>query len=240
MKIIISALLWAAGLIHGVLAFVVAITALAIFPPKKAYPLLQWLAKTQLAVMGVRLKVEGQKKIDPDKSWFLMGNHESLFDVFIIPATVPFFFVGVEAASHFSWPIWGYLIKKWGNIPIPRYKKTQAFSALKKAKEILDSGASLIILPEGHRTLTGEVGEFKKGPFHLALTAKADILPFAMSGAYQYKNKHSWMLTPGEITVRFGDPIPHESFNKMSVEALGDHVRHRIMRLKRAGEKPLH
>ena len=233
MKLIISALLWAVGILHATCAFGVSIAALGIFPSKKIYPLVRFMARMQMRIMGARLKVVGHEKIDLKKPWFVMGNHESLFDVFIIPAAIPFFFVGVEAASHFSWPIWGTLTRRWGNIPIPRQKKIRAFSALKKAADILNSGTSLIILPEGHRTMTGDVGEFKKGPFHLALTTKADILPFVMSGAYEYKNKHSWMLNPGEIVVRFGDPIAYESFKDMSVEELRDHVRHAVIQLKK-------
>ena len=158
-----------------------------------------------------------------------MGNHQSLFDIFAIPAAVPMHFVAVEAASHFSFPIWGWLTRKWGNIPMPRKDLPKAIESIKKARKVIVSGTSIGILPEGTRTLTGEIGEFKKGPFHLALAAQADILPFALCGLFEYNNKLSWTLNPATVYVKFGRPIPYGSFKDSSVEELKDTVYNMIV-----------
>jgi 1-acyl-sn-glycerol-3-phosphate acyltransferase len=153
-----------------------------LFSTKKIYPAVRILARMQLLIMGVNVRILGLENIDQKHSYIVMGNHESLFDIFALPAAVPMYWVGVEAASHFSLPFWGYLTRKWGNIPIQRKDKAEAIKALEKAKQVIKSGTSILILPEGHRTLTGKIAMFKKGPFHLAKEAKADILPFAFIG----------------------------------------------------------
>ncbi len=174
--------------------------------------------------MGIKLNVIGKENIDRDKTYLLMGNHQSLFDIFVIPAAIPLCFTGIEAAYHFSLPIWGYLIRKWGVIPIERNNLKKAKASLQKAKETLFSGLSIAVLPEGHRTITGHMAPFKKGPFHLAKGAKADILPFGIKGLYEYNKKGAFILNPGEVTVKIGPPVPHQSVQDLSVEELRDKI----------------
>ena len=89
----------------------------------------------------------------------------------------------------------------------------------------LREGASIIILPEGHRTLSGEMGEFKKGPFHLARKAGVDILPFAISGLFDYNRKGSFHLNPKSVRVSIGPAIPYSVCARLTPEQLRDHVR---------------
>ena len=107
-----------------------------------------------------------------------------------------------------------------GVYPIVRKDIAQAIKSLDKARKALAKGDSIIILPEGHRTLTGKIGAFKKGPFFLARQARADILPFSFSGFYRFNNKHSWHLNPGKMVARIGRPIYYDAYKKLSVDDL--------------------
>ncbi len=178
--------------------------------------------------MGIKLEVFGQEHIQHDKPCLIMGNHQSLFDVFVIPAAISQIFVGVEASYHFSLPIWGYLTRMWGNIPIERNNLKKAIASLKIAKETLASGMNIAILPEGHRTLTGKLMPFKKGPFHLAKSTNADILPFYINGLFNYNKKNALIINPGIVTVNIGKPIEFETIKNLSVEELRDTVFNRI------------
>jgi len=219
-----SILLWGAGLLHFFIIFFVLGSGLLLFPPRKIYPLVRILARSQLRIMGVRLHVIGLNNFDHQRPFLIMGNHASMFDVFAIPAVIPMFSVGVEASYHFAMPLWGWLIKRWGNIPINRTNLTNAKASLHRAEQVIRSGVSIIILPEGHRTLTGELGEFKKGPFHLALAAQADILPFVIKGLFHYNRKGSRILRPTTAQVKFGEPLSYTSFKDSSVEVLRQRV----------------
>jgi len=220
-----SILLWGVGLFHFSFVFLVLGSGLLLFPPSKIYPLVRILARSQLRIMGVRLHVIGLNNFDHQRPFLIMGNHASMFDVFAIPAVIPMFSVGVEASYHFAMPLWGWLIKRWGNIPIERTNLSKAKASLELANQVIRSGVSIIILPEGHRTLTGELGEFKKGPFHLALAAQADILPFVIQGLFHYNRKGSRILRPTTANVKFGQPLPYTSFQDCSVEMLRQRVR---------------
>lgn len=232
MKTLVSLLLWAAGSIYFFFAFILLSICLYLLPRDTTYATARALFAVLLKIMGIRLIVTGRENFDRQGTYLVMGNHQSLYDIFVIPVAVPLTLVGVEAAYHFSIPLWGRIIKKWGNIPIARRNIKKAIASLEKAREVLVSGTSIGILPEGHRTLTGEIGEFKKGPFHLALQAGADILPFAISGLFEYNAKSSWKLNPGPVRVTIGRPLMYRQFKSCSVEELRDLVRRNIIDLQ--------
>ena len=234
MKTMRSLFLWTIGLIHFLMVFIIVWVSLLVLPKEKTYRLAGVLFGIQLRIMGAKLTVKGIEHIDPSRAYLVMGNHQSLFDLFAIPASIPICMVGVEAAYHFSLPLWGPLITRWGCIPIVRKDLAEAVKSLDKARATLARGESIIVLPEGHRTLTGTVQPFKKGPFHLALQARADILPFAFSGFYRFNNKHSWHLNPGKMVARIGKPIPYVLYKDLSVEAIRDLVRNTIVELRNA------
>jgi len=225
LKTLRSALLWAIGGLYFFCLFVMVSAGLVFFSGKTIYPMVKLLMHLQLLVVGVPLRVTGLEKFDRCKPYVIVGNHQSLFDAFAIPAALPMHAVAIEASYHFSMPLWGYLARKWGNIPAHRGDRRKAVGSLLRARKVIQSGTSIIILPEGSRTLTGNIGEFKKGPFHLAMAAKADILPFAINGLFQYKRKGSWLLNPGCAHFRFGSPVEYEAYKDRSVEEVMNDVR---------------
>lgn len=220
MKTIVSIYRWSVGTIFFLTAFCILTVSLMFLPRPVTFHLARRLFSILIRIMGIRLKVEGGEHLDPDRTCLLMGNHESLFDLFVIPAAIPLTFTGVEAASHFKIPVWGYLIRKWGCIPIERGNPEQARKSLAQAKQTLDSGLSIAILPEGHRTRTGKLGPFKKGPFHLAKAAQAPLVPFGISGLYEFQQKGGFFITPGEVKVRIGRPIPSTEYAHLPVDEL--------------------
>jgi len=86
-------------------------------------------------------------------------------------------------------------------------------------------------LPEGHRTRTGEMLPFMRGPFVLAQKTKADIVPMALVGAFELKKTGHWLIKPGTIRLVFGDVITHEQTKHLSSKELKDVVRAQIQSL---------
>lgn len=204
-----------------------------VLPQKTTYKIVRVLFNILIRLMGIKLIVNGREYICPDQSYLIMGNHQSLFDIFVIPSAIPLCFVAIEAAHHFSLPVWGYLIRKWGCIPIQRDNFNKAVLSLDLAKKQLESKMSIVILPEGHRTLTGEMGQFKKGPFHLAKHAGTDILPFGINGLFTYNSKGSLSLNPGPVKVNIGRPISFDSFKDLSIEKIRQNLFDTIFKLSR-------
>jgi 1-acyl-sn-glycerol-3-phosphate acyltransferase len=228
MKVLRSAWLWAAGAAFFAFTFAVLSIGLFLLSRERVFSLARFLFSIQAKIMGIRLMVTGLSYLDRTRTYLIMGNHQSLFDLFVIPAAIPLTYVAVEAAYHFSIPLWGSLVTRWGCIPIYRNNLEKAKESLEIARQRLHDGASIIILPEGHRTLTGEMGEFKKGPFHLARQAGVDILPFAISGLFDYHPKGTFHLNPRPVRVTIGPAIPYAKIADMTPERLRGHVRHAI------------
>ena len=65
---------------------------------------------------------------------------------------------------------------------------------------------------------------FKKGPFHLAKNARADILPFGIKGLFDYNRKGALLLSPGTVEVTIGKPLAYDDYKDLSVEELKSSV----------------
>jgi 1-acyl-sn-glycerol-3-phosphate acyltransferase len=87
------------------------------------------------------------------------------------------------------------------------------------------------MFPEGTRSATGELQPFKKGAFVLAVEGGADVVPTAVVGSRAIMRKHSLLIHPGTITVRFGDPIPVAGMSGEGREQLMRDSREAVARL---------
>jgi len=233
LKNIISLYYWTIGFLFFIFAFVSIVLSLFVFSREKTGKITRFLFQIQAWLMGIKLKVNGEDKIIKHKSYLIMGNHQSLFDIFVVPAAIPLCFTGIEAARHFSYPFWGYIIRKWGCIPITRNNLDSAKKSLNLAQKTLENGMSIAVMPEGHRTITGKMATFKKGPFHLAKAAKADILPFGIHGLYEFNKKGVFKIQPGIVTVSFGEPFAYDDFKDDSVDKIRDKVFVKIQELSK-------
>ncbi|MCF7804285.1 MAG: 1-acyl-sn-glycerol-3-phosphate acyltransferase [Candidatus Marinimicrobia bacterium] len=232
----VSLYLW--GGFCGVLLILTILVAALILPVGKYEGLIIHGCRIYLALMGIRVTTEGKEHFDPDETYIFMANHINIFDVFVLGGYIPGVKRGVEAAEHFSWPLWGWMVQRLGNIPIQRTQLSEAMKSLDTAAEAVKKGISIVILPEGHRTRDGGFQQFKKGPFHMAKSAEVPIVPMGMSGMWeikQYKNPH-WR--PGTIHIRYGEQIPVESIKESGVEELRGITRDAIGGLIDYDERP--
>ena len=84
---------------------------------------------------------------------------------------------------------------------------------------------SILILPEGTRTLDGNLGPFKRGGFHLALETGLDILPLVQTGSYRVLRKGSLLVRPGKVELTVLPPIPIAGCSRDDVGELADRAR---------------
>lgn len=195
---------------------------------RKVHAVARFGFRQLLAVAGLKVKVRGLEHVDPAKGYLCMSNHVNLFEPFVMGAYFPGWIVAIEKKENFKLPIYGSLIKAWGNIPIDRQDLKSAMESLRRAQEALASGVSIQIMPEGTRSRSGELGAFKKGGFHMAIDAGATILPFAFRNMYTFSHTGSWKLTPTEIELVFTPPIDASAYTKDELQALSDKVRGQI------------
>ena len=110
--------------------------------------------------------------------------------------------------EQFSVPLWGWLLRRWGVVPLDRAKLKSAIRSLGKVEESVRAGRSLLISPEGTRSPDGRLLPFKKGPFHVASGTGAPLVPILIDGAHRSKPRSGWHLYPGTIRVRVESILP--------------------------------
>ncbi|MCP5047318.1 MAG: 1-acyl-sn-glycerol-3-phosphate acyltransferase [bacterium] len=185
------------------------------------------ICKSLMFCLGIRVKLEGAENFDPQKQYIIMMNHVNLFDGFLFYSKYPGKARAVEEESHFQWPLYGRLITKIGFIPINRKSGIKAMAALEKAGQLIRERHrfSVVVMPEGTRTLTGKLGNFKKGGFLVAMEAGLDILPVVQIGSGDIKRKNHWLIRPGKVRLLIEKPIPTSEYNKDNVSELMNKTR---------------
>ncbi len=171
------------------------------------YLALLW-AWINLTASGVGVKVIGREKIDRKKSYIVMSNHQSNFDVLALATRLPLQLRWVAKRELMKVPIFGFAIKKMGMIIIDRKDPEKAHESMKAADEKIKSGLSVIILPEGTRSRDGRLLEFKKGGFIMALSTKTPILPVTINGSrFCLPRGGLFSLRPGRIQMIIHDVV---------------------------------
>jgi 1-acyl-sn-glycerol-3-phosphate acyltransferase len=174
---------------------------------------------------GARLEVRRTPGFDATRTCFLVSNHVNLFDPFVLYSSIPQFFRGLELESHFRIPVYGWLMKRFGNVPVPDAGRPADLKRMwRLTRAALDSGVSLLVFPEGGRTLTGRVAEFQEGPFRMALQFGTPIVPVSIVGSFEFNRKTNWMLRPAKIVVYLHDVIETAGLDKRDAAKLSERV----------------
>lgn len=222
---IVSSIIWMLGSVYFVVLIPLATLLMIICKSGTYDPMVKCLCRLFIRGLFIRVKTEGLDNIDPQQTYVFMSNHVNIFDAFILNGYIPNLARAVELETHFHWPIYGAAIRHFGNIAISHKNPRQALASLKKAEQALNQGTSIIILPEGGRTLDGQLKPFKRGSFLLAKNVRFDVVPIVLQGAYKVKRKGDPLIRPGRVTCRFGQVIPSAKAQSMETDDLRQYVR---------------
>lgn len=194
--------------------------------PRGLFPISSRMFGWMVRCAGIRLTIVGRERLTPGTGYVYMIHHASVLDHFVLAATVPEFLVGVEKESNFKVPVYGWMTRWWGNIPIVREEREKALAAMEVAKTAVRSGVSVGIAPEGTRMPGGVLGPFKKGGFHLARDTGASIVPVALVGMHERNPDRKFRLVGGPLRVEFHAPIPS---GEGTLDELVERVRARLV-----------
>jgi 1-acyl-sn-glycerol-3-phosphate acyltransferase len=221
-----SALLWAVSLLHFAIAVPTLIGLAILFDPKKHDWLQRAFCKRIIFFSGAKVSVARAPGFDATRTCFIVSNHVNFFDPFVLYCAVPQFARGWELESHFNIPVYGWLMKRFGNVPVPDVRRPSDLKRMWRLTQgAIERGVSLIVFPEGKRTRNGKVDEFQDGVFRLAQQLGAPIVPVSIVGAYRHHQTGHWMFWPATITVHLHDTIETEKLTKEDVPSLRDRVR---------------
>jgi 1-acyl-sn-glycerol-3-phosphate acyltransferase len=225
-EVMLSAFLWGMSWLHFLIVVPVLIALAVVLDPRKHDYLQRGLCRRIAFFSGAKVVVKKSPGFDATRTSFFMVNHVNLFDPFILYCAIPQLVRGWELESHFRIPVYGWLMKRFGNVPVPSIRSPKDLKRLwRLTQEAINSGVSLIIFPEARRTRDGHINDFEEGGFRLAQQLGVPIVPVSLVGSFQHLRTGHWLLRPATITVHIHETIDTAGLTKEDIPALKERVR---------------
>jgi len=166
------------------------------------------------------VRVEGREHIRPGVAYVLVSNHQSLVDILVLFRLFKHF-KWVSKVENFRLPFIGWNMRLNRYIALERGRRESVLRMMKDCTETLASGSSVMIFPEGTRSLDGHMRAFKPGAFELAQRTRSPIVPIALDGTARALPKRGYLLRGKHpISVRVLEPLEPASFADLSIEEL--------------------
>ena len=170
----------------------------------------QWCMRTWARsicfVAGARVVLHGREHVDESGGVVYASNHVSWFDIFAMAAVLPrYTFVAKDELRRI--PIFGWGAEGEGVVFLSRENRKSAFEAYQNVAAEIARGRSVVVCPEGTRGDDYHLRPFKKGPFVLAIAAKAPVVPTVVHGAREVMRRGAWTVSPGTIDVHLLPPV---------------------------------
>lgn len=177
-----------------------------------------------------RYRVTAAEPLNPDDNYIFMSNHQSLFDLPLIFATMPGTIRFIAKKELFTIPIFGKALSLSECIPIDRFNPIYNQASFNQAKEKIQSGISVWLFPEGTRSKDGKLLPLKSGGVRLAQETGCKIIPVAIRNTKNIAPARTWNLAfDQEVSIHIGKPIDvAEIQGPESQKILTDQVTHAI------------
>jgi 1-acyl-sn-glycerol-3-phosphate acyltransferase len=159
-------------------------------------------------VAGVKIIVNGKEKLEKNKRYVFICNHQSGLDIPILYNGLSEKICFIAKKELFMIPIFGWGLYFTGHIWIDRSNARKAHRSIEQAVQRLKKdNVSLVLFPEGTRSEDGKVAPFKQGSFALAQKAGVSVVPIGIRGAIGLLPKHSAFVNPGTVYLDICDPV---------------------------------
>ena len=186
-------------------------------------------SRDNLWLSRARVEIEGLENLDSEKPQLLVANHSGLHDILSLSAHLPIQFRWVAKKSLFKVPFMGWHMQRSGYIPIDRENPREAARSIVEAAAVIRGGVRAIAFPEGTRSRTGELGQFRSGAFALALRTGVPLVPISLEGSYRVIMPKTLQVNPGTIIrIRIGKPMDLSAYARSDKHRLMEDV-HAVM-----------
>ena len=191
----------------------------------------------------LRTKYEGQSNIPYHTNFIVAANHQSHLDMGLVKMALDDAgndLVALAAADYFfDTKYKRAYMENFTNL-VPMERSGSLRQSLRHARSYLDRGYNALIFPEGTRSMTGTMADFKPVVGYLALAARMGILPVYLEGPYDAYPKGSTILKRRDVGARIGRLISIEELEEMTqglprAEAyrlIAERVRHEVVNLR--------
>lgn len=161
-----------------------------------------------LAIGGVKIKVRGAEKLDKNKRYVFIANHQSALDIPVVYTMVKHGISFIAKKELFLIPFFGWGMAAVGHVWIDRSNARKARDSIIRAvKHLHKSQVSLVLFPEGTRSVDGTISDFKTGSFTLAMKAGVQAVPVVLHDTRLCLPKSVLIVQPGVIHIDICDPF---------------------------------
>lgn len=204
-----------------------------------AHRMIRAWGRAVMKVLRARVHVVGGESLDPQRSYVIVSNHESNVDVMVLLTRLPLDFKFASKRSLLFVPLLGWAMA------MGRYVFIRRGQGAHRAKLVVGAmvgkikqGFSVLLFPEGTRSVDGQMRPFKKGAFHLALETGCDILPCAVVGGREALGKGEWRIRSSDIVLMVGvpHPVPIATSDELQIENLTQSVFNEVAALRQKGK----
>jgi 1-acyl-sn-glycerol-3-phosphate acyltransferase len=183
----------------------------------------RWWAQLILWTTGVRVRVAGADRVTDGASYIFASNHQSIYDIPIVFASLPRRLRIVAKASLGNFPFLGWHLRAGGHVLVDRDRP--GAGVVKRMRRLVRDGASVLVFPEGTRSVNGDIGRFKGGMFLLAIETGLPIVPVTLEGSRDVMKKGRLMVCPGDVAMTVHEPIPTSGLTRDDARGLAERVR---------------
>ncbi|MEX1376151.1 MAG: lysophospholipid acyltransferase family protein [Eubacteriales bacterium] len=186
------------------------------------------LARVIFYMTGSRIKIEGREKI-PTTPCLFVSNHQGHLDSVIIQGFIkkPKGFVSITQYERV--PILGSWMQHMGSVFIDRNDIRQTFMTINKAADIIGTGHSMVVFPEGKMNDGGETFDFQKGWLKMVRQNKIPVVPVTIKGSYKILSYNGRSMKPARIECYISEPMPTEHLTKSDEEQFLNDLRQTIL-----------
>ena len=181
---------------------------------------------------GVRYSVKGLDNLNPKGPYIFACNHASGYDVPLAFAGLPYWLISIAKIELKSVFILGWVMETAGHIFVDRKRSENAIASLEKSKKsLINNPRSILLFPEGTRTMDGELGFFKRGGLMLSMDTGIPIVPIGLVGTFKMLKKGTWSFKNQPLEIRIGNPIHPKTFPNDSKNSLAKYVKSQVQAL---------
>lgn len=184
-------------------------------------------AKFTINIIGMDIKVNGKENI-PEGPCVFIGNHTSILDIPVIFYSTDRLVGFISKKEVLKVPVLNYWLSRAKCIALDRQNTREAIRVINEGVKNLNDGYSMMIFPEGTRSLDGKPLAFKKGSLKLATKAKVPIVPVTIDASFTSFEKDK-KFKPSTINVTFCKAISTENLTRDEEKALSENIRNTII-----------